>query len=157
MYVLDTKSTTSQLTSLAVIQDTLYVVWIFQVMEDHPSHISLKCQLSCLMILTMVQPFPRRRSPITESTREVLFFIQLVFLRLATSEPLPQRPMRKSRRLRGQETQQATLEKVFGSAAMPLSGGGSPLAGTTPIPTQIKRGQQRWGHIFINTPDIVSL
>ena len=63
--------------------------------------------------------------------REVLFFIRLVFLHMATSEPLPQRATCKSRRLRGQEPQQATLEKVVGSAAMPPPGG-SPLVGTTP-------------------------
>ena len=38
---------------------------------------------------------------------------------MATSEPLPQRPTRKSRRLRGQEPQQATPEKVVGSVATP--------------------------------------
>ena len=49
----------------------------------------------------------------------VFLYIRLVFLRMATSEPLPQRPTRKSRRLRGQEPQQATPEKVVGSVATP--------------------------------------
>ena len=39
---------------------------------------------------------------------------------MATSEPLPQRPMRKSQRLRGQELQQATPQKVVGSTTTPL-------------------------------------
>ena len=44
-----------------------------------------------------------------------IILIRLVFLRMATSEPLPQRPTHKSRRLRGQEPQQATPEKVVGT------------------------------------------
>ena len=52
---------------------------------------------------------------------------------MATSEPLPQRPTRKSRRLRGQEPQQATLEKVVGSVTTPPFGGLS--VGTTPQQT----------------------
>ena len=42
-------------------------------------------------------------------------------LSMATSESLPQRPMRKSQRLWGQEPQQVTQEKVFRSAATPSS------------------------------------
>ena len=45
---------------------------------------------------------------------------------MATSEPLPKRPTRKSRRLRGQELQQATPEKVVRSVATPPSGHQSP-------------------------------
>ena len=49
-------------------------------------------------------------------------------LRMATSETLPQRPTRKSRRLRGQEPKQATPEKAVGSAATP-PWGALPLQG----------------------------
>ena len=58
---------------------------------------------------------------------------------MATSEPLPQRPTRKSRRLRGQEPQQATPEKVVGSVATPPFGS-SPLAGNTPLSTSLYHG-----------------
>ena len=52
---------------------------------------------------------------------------------MATSEPLPPRTMRKSRRLRGQEPLPPSPKKVDGSTAMPLFGG-RPLAGETPLP-----------------------
>ena len=48
-----------------------------------------------------------------------IILIQLVFLRMATYDPLPQRPMHKSRRLREQEPQQDTPEKVVGSTITP--------------------------------------
>ena len=60
-----------------------------------------------------------------------IILIRLVFLRMATSEPLLQRPTRKSRRLRGQEPQQATPEKVVGSVATPPFGGLSPCGDHT--------------------------
>ena len=64
---------------------------------------------------------------------------------MATSEPLPQRPTRKSRRLRGQEPQQATPEKVVGSIATPPFGGLSPCRDHTPssTPNDARSGSPR--------------
>ena len=64
---------------------------------------------------------------------------------MATSEPLPQRPTRKSRRLRGQEPQQATPEKVVGSVATPPFGGLSPCRDHTPssTPNDARSGSPR--------------
>ena len=69
-----------------------------------------------------------------ETPERCIILIRLVFLRMATSEPLPQRPTHKSRRLQGQEPQQVTPEKVVGSVAMPPSGGALPLQGPHSLP-----------------------
>ena len=56
--------------------------------------------------------------------------------RMATPEPLPQRPMRKWRRLRGQQplSSEPDLTRVVGSVAMPPFGG--PCTATLPLLTK---------------------
>ena len=67
---------------------------------------------------------------------------------MATSKPLPQRPTRKSRRLRGQEPQQATPEKVVGSVATPPFGGLSPCGHLTPLVLSATGGLAQEATIF---------
>ena len=79
---------------------------------------------------------PWWRSPITESTREVVFFqwtdwclLQLL-PRMTTTTPLPQRNTHRSRRLRGQEplppVPSSSPRGVVGSIATPPSPLGAP-------------------------------
>ena len=58
--------------------------------------------------------------------------------------PSPQRPTRKSQRLRGQKPQQATQEKVVG---VPPCLRGSPLAETTPLSLDNARSGSPRSHL----------
>ena len=76
------------------------------------------CTPTCRIGGSTLQPEKRVKSASVNFT----YFYSTGVLRTTTSEPLPQRPMRKFQRLRRQELQQATPEKVVGSATTPPSG-----------------------------------